>query len=375
MNGDCTVPGLRSLPAGLLGMLALTAALEWGVFRNSPNFASDHAASWRYADHYAVRKARGREILCMGDSLVKFGLLPSVLSEQTGKSAYNLAIFSGPTPATYFLLRRALAQGARPGALVVDCAAGILMEGPASQQRAYPWSHLVTTREALELAWTARDPGLGARIVLEQAFHSIKDRYEIRDGIATALRGGLNHRPMEIAISHRNWNRNDGAQAQAKRDFVDYPPPEGRPPAPSWQCAPANEAYFQRLLALAARHQIAVYWLLPPYSPGAQAHNEHRGEDALYDGFVRRTSERFPNVVVIDARHAGFARTEFFDHAHLDCDGATAMSAAVAEVLNGAPAAERWVNLPTPPRTRRRRVEDTAQSILAVKENARRSRR
>src|SRR5262249_33672809 len=141
------------VPAGLLGMLVLTSVIEQVGFRNSPHFGNEHATNWSYVDRYGGRKARGREILCFGDSLVKIGILPSVLHEQTGRSTYNLALLSGSTPASYFLLRRALADGARPSAIVIDCAAGILTQGPHSQLRAFPWAELLRPSETFDLAW------------------------------------------------------------------------------------------------------------------------------------------------------------------------------------------------------------------------------
>lgn len=369
-------PGWRRLPLGLLGMIALVAVLEARVFRNNPEFGNEHSENWAYAGRQGVRTARGRDVLVLGDSLAKFGLLPSVLRERAGRSAYNLALFSGPTPASYFLLRRALAEGAHPSAIVIDCVAGILGAGPRSRARNYPWAELLRASEAVDLAWSSRDPDLLVRLLLAGTLHSVKDRFEIRLAIRCALCGMGNHRRVVTAINHRNWRRNDGAQAQAKREFKDDPIPHGQRPRPTWKPDPVNEAYLARVFALAARHKIQVYWLIPPFSPGAHAHYEFRGEYALYDAFAARMMQRFPGIVVIDARYAGYPQTAFFDNAHLHWEGAASMSASVAEVL-ARPAPEpgrRWVRLPAPqPATAL--VEDTDGSTNMVKLNAQRLRR
>lgn len=360
---------------GLLGMLLLTGIIEKAAFRNNPRFGNEHASNWAYVDRQLGRKTQGREILCLGDSLVKLGILPSVLSERTGKSAYNAALFSGATPASYFVLCRALAQGARPKTIVLDCAAGILTQGPSSRQRAFPWAELLTIGEAIDLAWSAREPELLARIVLSQVLHSMKARFEIREAVQSAIDGKTWHREFELAINHRNWNQNDGAQAQMKMEFEDYPFPAGPRPVPDWKCHPVNQLYLSRLFAIAARHQIQVYWLLPPYSPANQAQIEFRGEDGLFNQFAERIQARFPNITVIDARHAGVPRSSFFDASHLDCEGAAAMTASIAEIMMHPQPGRRWIPLPAP-RPTVARVEDTAESLAAVRMmNAQRARR
>ena len=114
-----------------------------------------------------------------------------------------------------------------------------------------------------------------------------------------------------------------------------------------------NETYLRRFLTLAARREIPVFWVLPPYSPGLQTRNERSGEDGGHAEFVRATLRRFPGVVVIDARALGYADRVFHDACHLDRDGAAALSAAVAQVVRArldgptAGAGEHWVALPS----------------------------
>src|SRR4051812_10632731 len=106
-------PAAGRCPRGLLGMLLLVSAVEVHFATQSLRDTSDQALSWKETAHHAVSEAKGPEILCFGDSLVKFGVLPKVVSSSTARTAYNLALLNGPPSASYFLLRRSLAAGAR----------------------------------------------------------------------------------------------------------------------------------------------------------------------------------------------------------------------------------------------------------------------
>jgi hypothetical protein len=96
-----------------------------------------------------------------------------------------------------------------------------------------------------------------------------------------------------------------------------------------------------------------------------QGHWEHAGNDARFVRFLRAQLARFPNLVVVDARHAGFESRVFVDAIHLDRDGAIALSSGLADVLQARPG-PRWVTLP-PYREPAfdAPVEDLAKSALA----------
>ncbi len=96
-----------AVPSGLLGMLALVAAVEWFWVCGNLNLINDQALSWKYASRQVWQKSPGCEILCFGDSMIKMGVLPRVVNQVTGRRTFNLALYGGPAPASYFLLRRA----------------------------------------------------------------------------------------------------------------------------------------------------------------------------------------------------------------------------------------------------------------------------
>src|SRR5262249_41529744 len=120
-----------------------------------------------------------------------------------------------------------------------------------------------------------------------------------------------------------------------------------------------------------SRH-VPVFWLLPPVSPSRQARRDRSGLDEGFTRFVRETSARYPNVVVLDARRSGYARELFADPTHLPRVRAVELSAAVAAALaprlaGVAASGPRWIDLP-PFRGRSIDValEEMEQSRLAV---------
>jgi hypothetical protein len=229
------------------------------------------------------------------------------------------------------------------------------------------WPELLGLGECLEMARTEGELSLFARLALSRAMPSLKARPDIRAAVRAAFRGESNSKGHEVPMHRRNWAFNRGAMLLPRygdgRDVplwhaVNYPGP--------WSCDPTNAAYLRRFLRLAAEHDIAVYWLLSPIDPEAQSLTEASGHDAPFERFVRRALERFPNLTVIDGRHAGFERSAFTDIVHLHAGGAFALSDALADVL-AAGADDRWVALP---RFRSAPVdvplEDINQSMLAI---------
>ena len=364
-------PSWRRLPWGLLGMLALVAAVERSVQRDELGFSTNAAMSWRAGGKAAYRQAKRADILCFGDSQVQFQVLPKVLRERTGRKAYNLGLFAGPPPASYFQLKHALDSGARPKALVVDFQPGLLEMGPAAQARL--WPEMLTTRDALDLACTARDASFFATVALGRHLPSYRARHEGRALVLAALRGEDLRKFNTFWYSPlwRNWRLNDGATVM----------PRGQPPLAAlnpaevayvsrpWVRDPVSAHYMRKFLSLASTRKLPVYWLLPPNHPLVQARRDELGMDLEYTRFVRAMLAIYPDVTVIDARRVGFPREAFADVAHLDADGSIVLSSSVADVLaKRAGETERWVNLPPYRReTGAVAIEDMNESRLAMK--------
>lgn len=363
------------VPWALLGMLALVTLIERYGVRDNLNFMDNVAVSWKYTGKVVARKAPRNDILCFGDSLLKFGVLPPVVQARTGQRTYSLGLLSGSAPSSYFLLRRALEAGARPRSVVVDFARGILGDGPDSLTRPYPWADLLNLRETLELSWVARDPGLLASIAVRRLLPSDRRRFEIRAHIVAALKGRQTGQRDVAPALWRNWNTNEGGQANPKVGPFPDPviPDEAAFKPGTWRCHPVNAFYVRKFLELAASRGIRVYWLLPPVTPGTLSHWVHSGDERLYLDYVRSEQSHFANVEVIDGRYSGFQREVFVDGVHLDRDGAAALSAGVGDILRTAmarPADRRgdwhkvadFHDLPT-----EIAIEDVGQSRTALK--------
>jgi hypothetical protein len=327
--------GRGPVPWGLVGMLGLMVMIESFVARHAVDFTPWGSYAWRLSGEAVRREARSCEVLCFGDSLMKLGVLPQVVEERLGMPAYNLATCAAQAPTSYFLLRRALESGAKPKAILVDFKPNLLAGQPRDLARC--WQELLTWRECIELAWTARDRNFFSATALGLILPSVRARTEIRINLLLALQGNDGNLRADTLRYARNWEINKGAQVTAKNPEFDgtiSPDTHQRCLSDAWWCSKVNAVYVRRFLALAAAHEIPVFWLLPPIAPSMQARREHTGADAQHTQFVQAIQKRFRNLIVVDGRHAGYETSVFFDPVHLDRDGATAFSADLASILD-----------------------------------------
>jgi hypothetical protein len=308
--------------------------------------------------------------------LVKLGILPRVLEERLGTSAYNLAVLGGQAPGSYYLLRRVLENGRRPRAVVVNFSALLLAMDPRANVSW--WATMADGRDRLELVWRTLDPALAATMTVQGLISS----WSCRDIARTAL--GLEGRhpreggtaPDDLRVFERNWRLNRGAQV-APRLFV---PIEGALLQPydgrqwKWRPHPAHVFYVERFLILAQSHRIPVYWVLTPASQAWRDRNERAGTIPAYRQFVRGFLCRFPVLTILDGQHLVWDHRDFRDPIHLNRDGALRLSLAVAESIASHPTGSvnetRWIDLAgigrPPPRQLQDLLEDLDQSRLAV---------
>ena len=360
-------------PLGLAGMVGLLVLIEGGIAEHEqPTLSTNAAMSWRFGAKSAEGRALGKDVLLFGDSQVQFNLAPNVLQERSGLSAYNLALHAAPPPASYFLLKRALASGARPSAVVVDFQPNVLGMDPAGQARL--WSEFLTTGEAFELAVEARDPDLFAQVVVGNLLPSARARHELRAALSETLNGLDPARKVRFWLTPlwRNWRVNLGSNVNppdpnhAER-LADY-----RWLAPdSWGRERAPVAFARKFLDLAEQEGIAVFWLLPPNHPTVIAERDRKGLDEGYTRFVRSVQARYENVRVVDARRAGYGREVFADLAHLDRQGVEVLSRDVGDLLaryRGGEVLPSWIELPRfEPWPGEHPVEDIKQSRVALR--------
>jgi hypothetical protein len=251
---------------------------------------------------------------------------------------------------------------------VVDFKPNMLAGRPEFQLQG--WQELASPREVLDLAWSAGSVSLGVKVLLGRALPSLRSRDEVRDALKAAMRGDPPRWASTNRTLLRQWTINRGANLASKNPaflgkvsekahknlFSDY-----------WKCHKINARYLERFLDLAGSKGVRVYWLLPPISPELQARRDQSGVDARHTEFVKSVIAHHQNVIVIDGRRAGYDHTVFVDPAHLDGDGAVALSLDLADLMAQPDVGSGWVSLPS---FRRRSagipLEDVNESQLAV---------
>jgi hypothetical protein len=372
---------LRSrCPWGLVVAVVAVTAVEARVARLDLELSRPESFDWRLARRAARVEAPKCDVLGFGTSMAQMGLIPRVIEHRTGRRSYNLAVCGGRSTFAYYYLNRAIRAGARPSAVLIDVHPAIISTSYKDVNTG--WSDALGLGDILDMAWTARDPDFLAVTALARTLPSVYNRFRIREAVTARLAG----RDWSFRLANlqhvRNLNRNQGA-------FVGLRHPSyhgeiadqyrtillGTPRAVDkveWH-------YLERFVALAAKHDVRVYWLIPPFVPALQHERDVQGLDARYDRMVERLQKRFPNVAVLDARRSGFEPPVFLDACHLDPQGGYVLSRSVADALGrsperrgpAAPGTPRWVTLPryqnypidVP-------IEDVNQSLLAVKPGA-----
>ena len=378
MNVRISGRRLAGAPWGLLGAALLAAAVESAAAGRSAALMTRAEFDWNAgAADASGRAARGADVLLFGDSMVKFGVQPNLLSERLGRPAYSLALLNGRPPASYFLLRRALDAGARPKLVLVDFQPECMFEGDGHMLEKTQWRAMAHPRECWDLLLAYRDPDFFARTLLAYASPTFRLRDGLREALAAALRGSPPANAAENAKAARNRVANRGGMLLPK-----VPGYRGEIPDkvrrvltdPGWFGRPSHAAYVDRFLGLAASRGIPVAWILPPNVPEVDRERQRLGIAARYDRFLGDFQRRYPGLRVLDARRSGFDLSDFTDAVHLDRDGATALTLAVAEAVRptlDAPTPKRpslrWVAL-TPSRdpAPRLALEDLDQSGAKV---------
>src|SRR5437764_5954746 len=106
---------------------------------------------WKVVGKEAATKAKGADVLVLGDSMLKFGLAPKVLESRLGRPVYSLALLDGKPAASYFLLRRALDSGARPRVVLVDYQPECMCEPDDHLMENRHWKAMLSLRECWDV--------------------------------------------------------------------------------------------------------------------------------------------------------------------------------------------------------------------------------
>ena len=362
---------VRRWPWGFLGLVVMVGLVENGLGRHEIHYSTEWSAAWKRAGEAARKEAVQADLLCFGDSLVMHAVAPRILEARLGRSAYNLAVFKGQAPSSYFLLKAALDAGAKPSAVLID--GELLTDNPLEMVRL--WPELATYEDLFELAWKAHRPEFFGSVAVGKLMPSVRMRYEVREFAAARLNGQDYSPRLAMAPRIRNWTENLGANIRPSASVPDETAAkllEGYLPS-EWVCHPVNGRYVKRFLRLAESRGIPVFWLLPPLRPEVQERRDRGGLSSKYEGFVRELVATYPNLQVLDARHSNFPGESMVDMTHTNRLGAAVFSELVAEALKtrldaGASGGDRWVRLSeyrTPPTDVA--IEDLDESLEALR--------
>ena len=342
LAADASAPRRRPVPWGLLGMLALAWGIESWV-AHAP-YTDEVGWSWRSTREVLAGHAIGCEILGLGDSQLKFGLLPRVVEERLGAKVYNLAVVRGQPTLNVHLLRAALAQGVKPRAIVLDAFPPLLSASASLNSAEY--AELLDVRDILGLTAKAREPFLPVQVLGNWLLPSFVARAEMRGAILAALDG----RRFETRVQRERRIRgpeHGGFRVPFLGDFSE----SARASMPvrdyGWSCRREQEQALRDVLALASSRDIRVFWLILPLTPASQERRERNGMAGAERSLVRRFQREFPNLVVVDGTGLGLPKGHFYDPYHLNSTGAEEFSRAVAAALERHFAAPigRWVAL------------------------------
>jgi hypothetical protein len=352
-------------------MLGLVLALEVWFVCHKGDFTNTIAADWRETRRSVARESASCSILCFGDSLIKHGIVPALVERKLGGRCYNLAVSGGYPPGSYFLLRKAIRAGARPEAAIVDFDPNHLVEGIYPSARL--WPELVSLSDCLELAYTARDPSLVARVGSCALLPSVRSREEIRGNIMGAFRGEISFWRFANLPFRRNWEHNQGSQLLPRRPSdPEHVQRAARVFTNAQVYDRISTLYIERFLSLAEANGIITYWLLPPYHSEVRSSHARLGALAAQSEFTAKLLARYRQLVVVDGRSTAYPASLFADPVHLAREGACRftddVAAAVESCRNEARAERRWLTLPPYQDQPTQTVgEDLEGSKLAIK--------
>lgn len=324
-----------AVPWGLLGAIGLMVAIECNLGRNWLDLSDPVSLSWRYADDAACTEAAGCEVLFLGDSLVKHGLIPSIVESESGIRSINLAAARAPALMTYFALRRALESGARPRAIVIETKPAVLIAG-VEYNSGY-WPVALSAFECLELGRITGKATFGVEMLVARLIPSVRSRLAVRSQVMAALKGSADPIREINRVLWRNWSTNGGANvASLNSAYRGELSPQIRDNLhpDRWYVDRSNTEGIELLLRVAQERKIRVFWLLPPISPGLQQWRERSGSESKYEAFVRAYQSRFlGTLTILDARRVVSDPSSFIDATHLAGRGAIVLSRVVAAAM------------------------------------------
>ncbi len=328
------VDSRTAVPWGAVGAIAMILAVECFVSHQWLDLTDPVSLSWRFSAGMVRAESTRCELLCLGDSLIKHGLIPRVIEEETGRRTTNLSAARAPALLTYFLLRRALEMGAQPEAIIINAKPAVLLADPEFNGRY--WQEVLTARECLDLAgMTSR--AFILRTIVGRLLPSLRARLEVRSNARAVLQGEAAAIPVINRVLWRNWTVNGGGNvASVRAGMVEESETEieHRLHPELFYVDRTNAAGLHGLMRLASDRNIPVFWLLPPISPDLQERRDRSGAEVGYEHFIQSFMDKYPRILtVLDARGRNYPLSLFADRTHLNGRGAVALSRAVSTAI------------------------------------------
>ena len=363
----------------MLGSVVAIVTIEMAVARQDLRLSKTDLLDHRIAFQAAgdKEKAATADVICLGTSMVQSGIIPRVIENRTGERVYNLAVTGGRSANTYYNLRRALAAGATPSAVLVDFHPTLLTKTPELDGRL--WADSIELGDCFDMACKLRDPSVFGETLMTKILPTLYYRNSVRESIDKTLEGGEFSFLTQNLAHLRNREQNRGATV-----------PPGNPGYRGEITAddqavlldnlfpfhPKEVGYLRKFFRLAESRNIRVYWVVFPFTPLVQSGRETRGLDARYTRLLNSFRDD-PNLVILDARYSSYEASVFRDASHLNLDGANTLSSDIAEVLRHPP--DRLLDGPGPvivamPRYRpipiEVSIETRNQSAIAVSKDS-----
>ncbi len=342
------------LGSSFLAAVAVFVASQFPLRHFESELLSLESTNYHFVCRSVLTDGVGASIVCLGDSLLKQGIAPIVLERYLHERVINLAVIGSRPMATYCIFKRILREGGQPKLVLVDFEPCILYSEPNTA--AHESAEFYDAEDFLDVALTVGDGCYASSLLMSILLPSYRLKHAISDlAIALVRTGSWPDRSLVRKYS-RNWRINKGQSLE--------PAQNGPLPDDSMQASrivgewrkvfqeyslknfnQVNLAFMCKFFELANRNSIKVFWLITPMHPRAQKEMEATGFETAYINLVRRMQSQFPNLIVIDGRHANYDGHLFIDSEHFHRHGATIYSKSVAEILR-LPASTRWIELP-----------------------------
>jgi hypothetical protein len=269
------------------------------------------------------------DIQVVGDSVVRSGLMPHALGDDTIVVRNDGMAASGP-PKTYLLLERQFATGRIPRTLVIAHSPhtfGRVRYEELIGAFAY-WSEIPGLIAEADEAWTDALYGL-----LTRFSYVLRHRDSFRDLLTNAKVAFFKDRSPQIFVDDDS-KRLSEFHSMAKdgtfsRDRLTQRLPDFY--RNTFAVTPTNDRYFRKILRLAQEHGVRVYWISLP-TPGEVAQARKQSDyQRLFLDYLRQF-EREGLMTILLAEAPIYPDTMFSDWLHLNLAGAVRFACELEEI-------------------------------------------